>query len=53
LLRYIKIIDKCKISSCNWPKLQITHCSIKNNSKALGVCQNNNFIPVIKFRQNI
>jgi hypothetical protein len=28
---------KCKINSCGWPKLQIVHCRIKNNSKVFKV----------------
>lgn len=49
-------MDKCKINLYGWPKLQIAHCSIKNNnnnnSKILGVGQNNNLVPTVKFRQN-
>jgi hypothetical protein len=29
--------NKCKINPCGWPKLQIVHWKIKNNSKVFKV----------------
>jgi len=44
--------DKCKISPCSLPKLQITPCRIKNNLAVFRVGQKNNLVLAIKFRQN-
>jgi hypothetical protein len=45
-------MNKYKISLRGWPKLQIAHCNIKNNSEVLEVGQNNNLLLAIKFCQN-
>ena len=42
-------MNKCKIGLCDWPKLQITLCDIKNNLYALKVRQNKSLLHKIKF----
>jgi len=49
---FLKKKDKCKISPCSLPKLQIAPCKIKNNSAIFRVGQKNNLVLAVKFRQN-
>jgi len=44
------IRENCITGLCGWPKLQITHCGIKNSFKVLVVDENYKLLPEVVFR---